>query len=68
VTVIAPDTCYTPTAPDDSQTDPDKVTYTDQASAKTEGQASGTADDASDSVNCALCPVGLDAPPPPSTP
>ena len=62
VTVIAPDTCYTPTAPDNNQTDPDQVTYTDQASAKTEGQAAGTADDASDSVNCALCPIGIDGP------
>lgn len=59
VTVISPDTCYYPTGPDNDQTDPDQVTYTDQASAKTEGQAAGTADDASDSQNCALCPIGL---------
>ena len=66
VTVIAPDTCYYPAGPDNDQTDPDKVTYTDQANAKTEGQASGTADDTSDSQNCALCPTGLDGPPNPT--
>ena len=65
VTVISPDTCYYPTGPDNDQTDPDQVTYTDQASAKTEGQASGTADDTSDSQNCALCPTGLDGAPSP---
>jgi len=65
VTVISPDTCYYPTGPDNDQTNPDQVTYTDQASAKTEGQAAGTADDTSDSQNCALCPTGLDGAPTP---
>jgi len=65
VTVISPDTCYYPTGPDNDETNPDQVTYTDQASAKTEGQASGPADDTSDSQNCALCPTGLDGAPTP---
>jgi hypothetical protein len=61
VTVTAPDTCYYPSKPDSDQTDPDLVQYSDQASAKATGQAGDEAPAAaSDSANCALCPIGLD--------
>lgn len=52
--------CYTPTAPDSDQTDPDLVRYSNEVKAEGTGHASGTAMAASGTQFCDLCPIGLD--------
>jgi len=53
--------CYTPTAPDADQTDPDLARYTDQISATATGHAGGSTGLVSSlPATCDLCPIGLD--------
>lgn len=49
--------CYTPTAPDNNQTLPGLVNYSDTVSALGTGRASGTAEAEEQSDTCPLCPV-----------
>jgi hypothetical protein len=57
--------CYTPAAPDNAQTDPNLVTYSDTVSA--EGHPHSALGDTitaePKSVTCPLCPIGLDGTP-----
>jgi len=62
-TVTINNHCYYPASPDASQTDPDLVQYSDDASAHAVGRASGEAMDTSDTATCPLCPTGLDGAP-----
>jgi len=49
--------CYNPTASDSGETDPGKISYTDQVTAKGTGVVSGKDASHSDTATCNLCPV-----------
>jgi hypothetical protein len=62
-TINVLDHCYTPTAPDADQTDPDLAQYSDKTTAAATGHASGTAEAESLTATCDLCPTGQDGAP-----
>ncbi|HWS77984.1 MAG TPA: hypothetical protein VN205_06365 [Thermomonas sp.] len=49
--------CYSPTTPDNGQTSPGLVSYSDTVSALGTGRASGEAEAEEQSASCPLCPV-----------
>jgi hypothetical protein len=57
--------CYTPVAPDNAQTDPNLVTYSDTVSAEGHPHSAlgDTVTATPKSVTCPLCPIGLDGTP-----